>query len=209
MRPHVRRGEDVERARAQERRADRCFSARMGRSRRNRPGTPSLPLGRCVVRTGGPARAAAPRVLADIDGARAKKRLVVGVSWHGWVDHDGADRGHQATPSTEAPLELGRCGRRCPRTHAQEQVFAIVTRLGKHTWISVFHLIPCIMTRLIVGSMFPLLMRPGLDSSGATEQCWHHGMQLRRKTLICIFYLKFDEMDLIDREERDLHSVIA
>ncbi len=174
------------RARAKERRADRSFSAWMGRSRWDRPGTPSPPLGRCVVRTGGPARAAAPRVLADIDGARAKKRLVVGVSWRGWVDLDGTDRGHQASPSTEALFELGRCGRWCPTTHTQEQVFAIVTRLDKHTWISVFHLIPCIMTRLIVKSMFPLLM-PGLDSSGATEQCWNHDMQLRRKTLICIF----------------------
>ena len=76
VRPHVRRGEDVGRARAQERRADGCFSARMGRSRWHRPGTPSLPLGRCVVRTGGSARAAAPRVLADIAGAWAKKQLV-------------------------------------------------------------------------------------------------------------------------------------
>ena len=172
VRPHVRRGEDVERARAQERRADRCFSARMGRSRWHRPGTPRLPLGRCVVRTGGSARAAAPRVLADIAGARAKKQLVGGVSWHGWSDHDGNDWGHQASPSTEAPLELGRCGRRRPRTHAQEQVFANVTRSGKCTWISVFHLIPFKLTRFFVGCMFPLLM-PGLDSSGATEQCWH------------------------------------
>ena len=64
------------RSRAKERRADGCFSARMGRSRWDRPGTPSLPLGRCVVRTGGSARAAAPRVLADIAGTRAKKQLV-------------------------------------------------------------------------------------------------------------------------------------
>ena len=64
------------RARAKERRADRCFSARMGRSRWDRPGTPSFPLGRCVFWTGGSARVAAPRVLADIAGARAKKQLV-------------------------------------------------------------------------------------------------------------------------------------
>ena len=69
-----------------------------------------------------------------------RNSLWVGVSWHGWVDHDGTDWGHQASPSTEAPFELGRCGRRRPRTHAQEQVFAIVTRSGKCTWMSVFHL---------------------------------------------------------------------
>ena len=104
---------------------------------------------------------------------RARRNAArIGVSGRGWVDLDGTDRGHQASPSTEAPLELGRCGRRCPRTHAHEQVFANVTRSGKCTWISVFHLIPFILTRFFVGCMFPLLM-PGLDSSGATEQCWH------------------------------------
>ena len=67
-------GEDVERARATERRADRCFSARIGRSRWDRPGTPSLPLGRCVVRTG--RAAAALCVGLDIAGTRAKERRV-------------------------------------------------------------------------------------------------------------------------------------
>ena len=187
------------RACTKERRADGCFSARMGRSRWDRPGTPSLPLGRCVVRTGpagggtvcgcmvaaaktlsGRARRNAARMAvsrrgrvyldetdrghkaspsADVwfgqAGQRGQQRreslrtllahgprnsLWVGVSWHGWLDHDGLDWGHQASPSTEAPFELGRCGRRRPRTHAQEQVFAIVTRSGKCTWMSVFHL---------------------------------------------------------------------
>ena len=171
VRPHVRRGEDVERARAQERRADGCFSVLMGRSRWDRPGTPSLPLGRCVVRAGGSARLRGQQHRESLRTFKLlahgpRNSLWVGVSWHGWLDHDGTDWGNQASPSTEAPFELGRCGRRRPRTHAQEQVFANVTRSGK------FHLIPFILTRFFVGCMFPLLM-PGLDSSGATEQCRH------------------------------------
>jgi hypothetical protein len=63
------------------------------------------------------------------------------------------------------------------------------------------------MTRLIVGSMFPLLMRPGLQwCHRAVLASWH---AVAKENADLYFYLKFDEMDLMDREERDLHSVIA
>ena len=55
---------------------------------------------------------------------------------------------------------------------------------------------------------------PSADEAWSGQQWCHRAVlaswhAVAKENADLYFYLKFDEMDLIDREERDLHSVIA
>ena len=79
-----------------ERRADRRFSAQMGRYRRDRSLTPSLTLGRWLVGTGRRGAQTATVICREVTetfGARARwNGARIGVSRHRWVDIDETDR---------------------------------------------------------------------------------------------------------------------